>query len=83
MINDGVGKVCRWDGCAETAAFSTCLFYCLKKHEDKYVRIVAVCFLGFLGCFSITLPFAPILLAHSGFCPLLQSCPSLLRCFVS
>lgn len=54
MINDGIGKVCRWDSYAETAAFSTCLFYCLTKHGDRYVRFVGICFgglLGFLVCF--------------------------------
>lgn len=49
VINDGIGKVCRWDSYAETAAFSTCLFYCLTKHGDRYVRFVGICFGGLLG----------------------------------
>lgn len=42
MINDGMGKVYGWDSYAESAAFSTCLFHCLTKHDDKYVMLVFV-----------------------------------------
>lgn len=91
MINDGVGKVYRWDTYAESATFSTYLFYYLRKHEDKYVRFAGVYFGGLLGVFGFflsLLPFAPILLTHPGVCLSLQSCHSvhavsLLRCFLS
>lgn len=96
VINDGIGKVCRWDSYAETAAFSTCLFYCLTKHGDRYVRFVGICFgglLGFLVCFFLSLCITPSFWSHSlgtsrglPFTAVLlldSCCVSLLRCFLS
>lgn len=83
VINDGMGKVYGWDTYAESAAFSTCLFHCLTKHDDKYVMLVfvlVVCWVFwfvFFFLFVSLLPFAPIPLAHPGLCSSLQSCYSI------
>lgn len=71
LINDGVGNVYRWDSYTETAAFSTYLFYCFTKHDDKYVTFfgvgLVVCWVGgsvLLGFFS-SLTITPFLCYHS------------------
>lgn len=83
MINDGLGKVCRWDGYAETAAFPRACFTASKSMMTNMLVFVLVVCWGFWGFFLSLPPFAPILSAHPGLCPSLQSCHSLLRCFLS
>lgn len=51
LINDGVGKVCRWDGYTETADFSTRLFNSkstMTNILDLLVFVLVVCW-GFGG----------------------------------
>lgn len=69
VINDGVGKVCRWDGYAETAAFSTSLFYCLTKPDDKLLVFVLVVCWGFLGFFYHSFLLLPFSWHIQGFAP--------------
>lgn len=65
LINDGAGDVYIWDSYAETAVFSTYLFYCFTEHDDKYVRFVGVC-IGGVWFFVLRLTIVtPFLCYHS------------------